>query len=127
MLKEDAMKMRAKDLHELLRAWENYHRILTAEAHMKHIQFREESRYPGFYYRTDKNFVDEHLRQDQQEVDQLQASSRRSGGQVQAVQSRRPLSDSWLMDRALTRRPVFFFTNLHAQEWSLAHGDSRPI
>ncbi|MET0042206.1 MAG: adenylylsulfate reductase subunit alpha, partial [Candidatus Thiodiazotropha sp. 6PLUC3] len=25
MLKEDALKMRAKDLHELLRAWENYH------------------------------------------------------------------------------------------------------
>jgi len=59
MLKEDADKMRAKDLHELLRAWENYHRILTAEAHMKHTQFREESRYPGFYYRMDKNFVDE--------------------------------------------------------------------
>ncbi|MFN3884282.1 MAG: adenylyl-sulfate reductase subunit alpha [Rhodocyclaceae bacterium] len=59
MLKEDSLKMRAKDLHELLRAWENYHRILTAEAHMKHIQFREESRYPGFYYRTDKNFIDE--------------------------------------------------------------------
>jgi adenylylsulfate reductase subunit A len=59
MLKEDALKMRAKDLHELLRAWENYHRVLTAEAHMKHIQFREESRYPGFYYRMDKNFVDE--------------------------------------------------------------------
>ncbi len=58
-LKEDSLKMRAKDLHELLRAWENYHRILTAEAHMKHIQFREESRYPGFYYRMDKNFVDE--------------------------------------------------------------------
>jgi adenylylsulfate reductase subunit A len=59
MLKEDAKKMRAKDLHELLRAWENYHRILTAEAHMKHIQFREESRYPGFYYRMDFNLVDE--------------------------------------------------------------------
>jgi adenylylsulfate reductase subunit A len=59
MLKEDALKMRAKDLHELLRAWENYHRIVTAEAHMKHIQFRQESRYPGFYYRMDKNFVDE--------------------------------------------------------------------
>ncbi len=58
-LKVDAGKMRAKDLHELLRAWENYHRILTAEAHMKHIQFREESRYPGFYYRMDKNFIDE--------------------------------------------------------------------
>ncbi len=59
MLKEDAEKMRAKDLHEWLRAWENYHRVLTAEAHMKHIEFRQESRYPGFYYRADKNFVDE--------------------------------------------------------------------
>jgi adenylylsulfate reductase subunit A len=59
MLKEDSLKMRAKDLHELLRAWENYHRIITAEAHMKHIQFREESRYPGFYYRMDFNFIDE--------------------------------------------------------------------
>ncbi|MEE8365307.1 MAG: adenylyl-sulfate reductase subunit alpha [Gammaproteobacteria bacterium] len=59
MLKEDALKMRAKDLHELLRAWENHHRILTAEAHIKHIEFRQESRYPGFYYRSDKNFVDE--------------------------------------------------------------------
>ena len=59
MLKEDALKMRAKDLHELLRAWENYHRVMTAENHMKHIQFREESRYPGFYYRMDFNFVDE--------------------------------------------------------------------
>ncbi|MFD2113917.1 adenylyl-sulfate reductase subunit alpha [Thiorhodococcus fuscus] len=58
-LKEDALKMRAKDLHELLRAWENSHRILTAEAHMKHIQFREESRYPGFCYRMDYNLIDE--------------------------------------------------------------------
>ena len=59
MLKEDALVVRAKDLHELLRAWENTHRVLTAESHMKHIQFREETRYPGFYYRMDKNFVDE--------------------------------------------------------------------
>jgi adenylylsulfate reductase subunit A len=59
MLKEDALKMRAKDLHELLRAWENYYRIIIAEAHMKHIQFREESRYPGFYYRMDHNYIDE--------------------------------------------------------------------
>ena len=27
MLKEDSLHMRAKDLHELMRAWENYHRI----------------------------------------------------------------------------------------------------
>lgn len=59
MLKEDSLKMRAKDLHELLRAWENYHRIIAAEAHMKHIQFREETRYPGFYYRMDYNFIDD--------------------------------------------------------------------
>jgi len=59
MIKEDSLKMRAKDLHELLRAWENYHRIITAECHMKHIQFREETRYPGFYYRTDHNYIDD--------------------------------------------------------------------
>ena len=59
MLKEDSLKMRAKDLHELLRAWENYHRMMAAEAHMKHIQFREETRYPGFYYRMDYNFIDD--------------------------------------------------------------------
>src|SRR3989338_3339622 len=59
MLKEDSLKMRAKDLHELLRAWENFHRIMAAEAHMKHIQFREETRYPGFYYRMDHNYIDD--------------------------------------------------------------------
>jgi adenylylsulfate reductase, subunit A len=59
MIKEDSLKMRAKDLHELLRAWENYHRIIAAECHMKHIQFREETRYPGYYYRTDFNYVDD--------------------------------------------------------------------
>ena len=53
MIKEDSKKMRTKDLHELLRAWENYHRILAAEAHMQHIKFRQESRYPGYYYRAD--------------------------------------------------------------------------
>ena len=59
MLREDATKMRAKDLHELLRAWENYHRILAAMAHMKHIQFREETRYPGYFYRADFLAVDD--------------------------------------------------------------------
>ncbi|MGE5506413.1 MAG: adenylylsulfate reductase subunit alpha, partial [Actinomycetota bacterium] len=53
MLKEDSAKMRAKDLHELMRAWENYHRIVAAEAHLRHILFREETRYPGFFYRAD--------------------------------------------------------------------------
>jgi adenylylsulfate reductase subunit A len=53
LLREDAEKMAAGDLHELMRAWENYHRIWCVEAHIRHIQFREESRYPGFYYRSD--------------------------------------------------------------------------
>jgi len=53
MLKEDSQHLRAKDLHELLRAWENYHRTRTAEAHLRHIIFRKETRYPGFFYRTD--------------------------------------------------------------------------
>ena len=53
MLKEDSVHLKAKDLHELLRAWENYHRLRTAEAHLRHIMFREETRYPGFFYRAD--------------------------------------------------------------------------
>jgi len=59
MIKEDSLKMRAKDLHELLRAWENYHRIIAAEAHMRHINFRKETRYPGYYYRTDHLDLDD--------------------------------------------------------------------
>ncbi|MCC6347644.1 MAG: adenylylsulfate reductase subunit alpha, partial [Nitrospirales bacterium] len=53
MLKEDAQKMAASNLHELMRCWENFHRILSVEAHARHILFREESRYPGYYYRGD--------------------------------------------------------------------------
>jgi len=52
-LREDSEKMAAGGLHELLRAWENLHRIWCVEDHLRHIQFREESRYPGFYYRGD--------------------------------------------------------------------------
>jgi adenylylsulfate reductase subunit A len=59
MLKEDASRMAAKDLHELLRCNENYHRILSVEAHARHILFREESRYPGYYYRGDHNKIDD--------------------------------------------------------------------
>jgi adenylylsulfate reductase subunit A len=59
MLKEDANHMAARDLHELMRAWENYHRILAGEAHLRHILFREESRYPGYYYRSDFLAIDD--------------------------------------------------------------------
>ncbi len=53
LLKEDSMKMAASNLHELMRCWENFHRILSCEAHARHILFREETRYPGYYYRGD--------------------------------------------------------------------------
>ena len=59
MLKEDAQHLAAGDLHELMRAWEQYHRIIAGEAHLRHILFREESRYPGYYYRSDFLDIDD--------------------------------------------------------------------
>jgi len=53
LMREDCEKMAAGDLHELMRAWEIYHRIWTVESHLRHIQFRKETRYPGFYYQAD--------------------------------------------------------------------------
>ncbi|MFP5239218.1 MAG: adenylyl-sulfate reductase subunit alpha [Acidobacteriota bacterium] len=53
MLEEDSKKLAARDLHELMRCWEQFHRLWTVRMHMQHIAFREESRYPGFYYRGD--------------------------------------------------------------------------
>nr|CAA45030.1 adenylylsulfate reductase [Archaeoglobus fulgidus] len=52
-LKEDLEKLAARDLHELMRAWELVHRVWTAEAHVRHMLFRKETRWPGYYYRTD--------------------------------------------------------------------------
>ncbi len=52
-MREDCEKLAAGDLHELMRAWEIYHRIWTVESHLRHIQFRKETRYPGFYYQMD--------------------------------------------------------------------------
>jgi adenylylsulfate reductase subunit A len=59
LLKEDATRLAARDLHELMRAWEQYHRIIAGEAHLRHILFREESRYPGYYYRADFLSIDD--------------------------------------------------------------------
>jgi adenylylsulfate reductase subunit A len=53
VMREDCEKLAAGDLHELMRVWEIYHRIWTVEAHLRHIQFRKETRYPGFYYQSD--------------------------------------------------------------------------
>jgi len=53
IMREDCEKLAAGDLHELMRAWEIYHRLYTVEAHLRHIQYRKETRYPGFYYNAD--------------------------------------------------------------------------
>jgi adenylylsulfate reductase subunit A len=57
-LQEDAPNLAAEDSHELMRCWENVHRMFQAEAHMRSILFREETRWPGYYFRTDKPTMD---------------------------------------------------------------------
>jgi len=58
-MKEDQDKLAAKDLYELLRVWENRHRLWQAEAHIRAVAFREETRWPGYYFRTDFPKLDE--------------------------------------------------------------------
>jgi adenylylsulfate reductase subunit A len=58
-LKEDANKLAATDLHELMRCWENVHRMWQAEAHVRTLMFREETRWPGYYYRADTPSMDD--------------------------------------------------------------------
>ena len=52
-MKEDAEKLAAEDLHELMRCWENIHRLWQAESHIRTMLFREETRWPGYYFRSD--------------------------------------------------------------------------
>ncbi len=54
VLKEDAQNLAAEDLHELMRAWENVHRTWQAESHIRTIMFRDETRWPGYYFRSDR-------------------------------------------------------------------------
>ena len=52
-LKEDSDKLAARDLNELMRAWENKQRTWQAESHIRTVLFREETRWPGYYFRSD--------------------------------------------------------------------------
>lgn len=58
-LKEDSEKLAAADLHELMRCWENIHRMWQAESHVRTVMFREETRWPGYYFRADFPKMDE--------------------------------------------------------------------
>lgn len=59
IMEEDLEKLGAKDLHELLRAWELKHRHRTAECVTQHTLFRKETRWPGYYYRGDAMQLDD--------------------------------------------------------------------
>jgi adenylylsulfate reductase, subunit A len=53
-LKEDSKKLAAENHHELMRCWENIHRMWQAEAHVRTVLFRDETRWPGYYFRADR-------------------------------------------------------------------------
>jgi len=53
MLREDLAHIGAEDLHQLQRAWELNHRVWTSEAVLRHTLYRQETRWPGYYYRGD--------------------------------------------------------------------------
>jgi adenylylsulfate reductase subunit A len=58
-LREDSEKLAAQDLYELERCWENIHRMWQAEAHVRTLLFRTETRWPGYYFRTDTPKMDQ--------------------------------------------------------------------
>jgi adenylylsulfate reductase subunit A len=59
MLKEDMSQLGAEDLHQLQRAWELNHRLLASESVARHTLFRDETRWPGYYYRGDHMKLDD--------------------------------------------------------------------
>ena len=59
MLREDLSQLAARNRHELLRCWEVVHRTWVGEAHMRHLLHRQETRWPGYYYRADYPNLDD--------------------------------------------------------------------
>ncbi|MEM7405441.1 MAG: adenylyl-sulfate reductase subunit alpha [Pseudomonadota bacterium] len=58
-LHEDLEKIGAEDLHQLQRAWELKHRAIASECVVQHTLFRQETRWPGYYYRGDHMSLDD--------------------------------------------------------------------
>jgi adenylylsulfate reductase subunit A len=59
LLKEDLAHLAAANAHELMRCWEMHHRVWTAEAVVRHSLFRKETRWPGYFYRSDYPQLDD--------------------------------------------------------------------
>jgi adenylylsulfate reductase subunit A len=53
MFREDLAHLAARNRHELMRCWELVHRTWVGESHLRHLLYREETRWPGYYYRSD--------------------------------------------------------------------------
>ena len=53
MFREDLTHLAALNRHELMRCWELIHRTWVGEAHLRHLLHRKETRWPGYYYRSD--------------------------------------------------------------------------
>ena len=51
-LREDLAHLDARDRHEQLRCWELVQLACVGEAHMRHLMYRRETRWPGNYYRS---------------------------------------------------------------------------
>jgi adenylylsulfate reductase subunit A len=58
-LREDSEKLGAEGVYELERCWENIHRMDQAESHVRTILAREETRWPGYYFRSDMPKMDD--------------------------------------------------------------------
>ncbi len=59
IMEEDFEHLGAEDLHQLQRAWELKHRLLASQSVAQHTLYREETRWPGYYYRGDHMKLDD--------------------------------------------------------------------
>jgi adenylylsulfate reductase subunit A len=59
IMEEDFESLGAEDLHQLQRAWELKHRLLASQSVAQHTLYREETRWPGYYYRGDHMKLDD--------------------------------------------------------------------
>ena len=59
LFRQDLHKMAAENLHDLLRCWEVWDRFWCGQTHMQHLLYRQETRWPGYYYRGDYPELDE--------------------------------------------------------------------
>ncbi len=81
-LHEDLDQIGAEDLHQLQRAWELRHRAIASESVVRHTLFREETRWPGYYYRGDHMKLDD------------------DNWHVLTLSRRDPESGEWTMEKA---------------------------